>query len=201
MGRRRERALPFVILFLLALAVIVLPLARGVHEARRMVANEDEAVRVLTRLRSAEVVLRAERGHYGWLGDLAQAGLIPDLVVEDEPSPPHVVLDGYRIDVLLPYGHVGGNIVGLVTEADARDRDPTLSQDHVSLVARPLAPAETGWRMYYLDEDDRLFVNEGVTDPESAERNQLPKSQVKEPQPQLSSRPHLWQLAEGIADA
>lgn len=196
--RRSERVLPFVAVFVVALAAIGLFLAREHRRARRIVSNEDEAVAVLQRLRAAQVVYRAQAGRYGWLGELEAAGLLEGLELHESPAPPHVRLTGYRIDVLLPYGRVGGENLGLVGERDPRAADPRLSEAHFALVARPLEPGRSGWRMFYLDEDDRLFLNEGVVDTDSAMRNELPAAQVKRSQPQQSSRPYLWQRADEI---
>lgn len=196
--RRRERPWLFVLVLVLSLAAILVPLATEHQRARRMVANEDASVLVMRRLRSAEIVFHAREGRYAFFEELARADLLQGIDLRQEPAPPHVWTPGYRVDLMLPTGVVGGEHVGIAPQSEGRTPDPLLATKHFSLVSRPTRPMETGWRIYYLDEDDRLFVNEGVVDAESAEKNVLPQSQVKSSQPQQSSRASLWQLLEAV---
>jgi len=198
MQRRSERPWLFLVVFGLAMAAIVVPLVQERLRARRMVANEDTAVEMLRRLRSAEIVFHAREGRYGFYADLTRSDLLQGIDLRQEPAPPHVRTPGYRVDVLLPTGVVEGETVAIATRIEGRTPDPVLASEHFSLVARPTEPTTTGWRIYYLDEDDRLFINEGVVDAESAEKNLLPHSQVKTSQPQQSSRACLWQLLEAV---
>ena len=196
--RRRDGAPLFVLLILAAAAVIIVPLWRQRSQAVEMVHNEDAAMVMVDRVHEAEVRFHAREGRYGWVEDLERAGLLEGFEVVRDGDTFYVASPGYRVDVLLPTARLGSTNVELVVQGGDKPVDFDLASRHVSVVARPVRPMETGWRSYYVDEDDVLYTNEGVADTDGARLNALPKTQVKMSQLLHSSRPMLWQKPEDL---
>lgn len=195
---RRDGAWPFLLLIALAAASVLVPLFWQKLRAEAMVRNEDHAARMVRRVREAQVRFFETEGRYGWVEDLDRAGLLEGFDVRREGDRFYVALGGYRIDVLLPGGRIGGDKVDLVAQGGDRPFDFDLAQRHFAVVARPLEPMVSGWRSYYVDEDDVLYTNEGVTDLDGAKQNALPRIQVKKSVQLHESRPMLWQSPDDL---
>lgn len=191
--KRRDGARLFLVMIVVAAAVILVPLWQQDRHAGEMVRNEDQAVRMIRRVHDAEARFHAREGRYGWIEDLERAGLLEGVRVLREGDVFYAVSPGYRVDVLLPTARLGGSNVELTPQGGRKAVDFELSAEHFSVVARPLVPVETGWRSYYMDEADVLYTNEGVADNESARQNDLPRTQIKASELLHSSRPMLWQ--------
>ncbi|MFV1959869.1 MAG: hypothetical protein ACC662_10700, partial [Planctomycetota bacterium] len=98
------------------------------------------------------------------------------------------------IDVLLPHGRLGASGVALTPRGIGRPPpELSLCRQHMAVVARPLEPGVTGWRMWYLDERGEVYLNEGVVDQVGARRNELPERQITHSEPLQSGSPLLWQ--------
>ena len=152
------------------------------REGRTAVARveaEDLALAAVRRVAAAQAQQHARHGHYGWLEDLRAAGLLGEIAVRELDG----VLVGstprYRLDVLLPAATGTGEAIALVARGDARFSE-RLARLHFSVVARPLDEDEAGWRTYLLDERGRVYVNEGVSDPQTRRLPPLPVVVVPE---------------------
>ncbi len=196
LGKRRERAWPYLVVVAAAAAAIVWPLVRESRRAHAMIEREHEALAALDRVAAAEESLREATGRYGWVEDLERSGRLGGLRVAGPDAGRYVASPGYRVDVLLPWGRLGGRGIGLVPRGGAHPPDDDLSTSHFAVVARPLEPGTSGWRAFYMDEEAVLFLNEGVTDADSAALNPLPETKVHASQPMQSGRALLWQRAD-----
>jgi hypothetical protein len=159
----------------LVVAALVWPQVRG---ARGVVDREDLSRAALLQVRDRELALHEAAGRYGTVRELAEAGLLSDLDVAEGDGGAWVRTDGYRIDVLLPHARLGPGVVGITPDGSGTPIDPDLATRHFAVVARPVEPGVTGFRMWYVDERGDLYLNEGVIDDASAARNDLPTTQV-----------------------
>ena len=89
-------------------------------------------------------------------------------------------------------------MVGIVPRDAHEKPDPKLRTRHVSVVARPLKPGHSGFRMWYVDEQMELYLNEGVVDDVGARINELPAIQVSYSHRLDTARYLLWQLASEV---
>ena len=196
--RRRERLGLFVVITLACLIVVaglILPEYGG---ARRIVAREDAALEALLSVQAAELELHASSGRYGFVRALADAGLLGDLDVTESDGVAWVRTDGYRVEVLLPHGRLGPGTVGIVPEGSENAVDADLATRHFSVVARPLEPGVSGYRMWYVDQRGEVYLNEGVIDDASAALNDLPTTQVLKNASLDTASFLLWQKASGV---
>ena len=197
---RREHTAFFVVVLLVAALLIVAPLLRERQAAASKVENENRALSTLFEVAEAEQRYHDTHGRYGWLGDLARDDLVGGLTLVEEDGRRYVATPGYRIDVLLPHGREGAHGIAIAPRGPGRPPPhPDLVGRHVSMVARPLEPGISGWRMWYLDERGEVFLNEGVVDVEGALANRLPLKQVTTSQQLQSGLPLLWQKLEGLS--
>ncbi|MHC5009729.1 MAG: hypothetical protein ACYTG6_02135, partial [Planctomycetota bacterium] len=159
-ARRREGLGLFLGLIGLCVLVVASQWLEERSHARELVAREDGALTRLEQVIAAQATYRARQGRYGWLEELAVAGLLQGLPVVEEGEGTHVRADGYRIDVLLPRASLGADVVEIGPSWEGQ-ADLSLARKHFAAVARPLEPGVTGWRSWYLDERGELFLNEG----------------------------------------
>jgi hypothetical protein len=195
-GRRREHILwPLAVLALVAAAVPLL--LHGVRrEAEARVRREDEALAAVRAVAAAERVFHAQQGRYGWLEELRDAGLLAALPSAAGPHGLHVTSDGYRLDVLLPSARLPAGEVPIAPR-NAGPPEPTLAARHFAVVARPVRPGQDGFRIWYLDEEDRVFLSEGVSDTEGLRGNPLPPFRVT--RPKEPKEPGLvWRAADAL---
>lgn len=164
-----------------------------------LIAREDQARDALLCVREAQAAYHEQTGRYGWVEDLETAGLLDGLeVVSDAVEGRSVRAEGYRIDVLLPHARLGPGVVGIGPRGGTHPSDPDLARRHFAIVARPLKPGVTGYRMWYVDEHDELYLNEGVLDDEGVALNQLPTTQVIGPVSLDTASFLLWQRASEV---
>jgi hypothetical protein len=177
-ARRREGALPFV-LVLIAVGAFTVSLLFGHRDtARRQVRQEDGALAALGALREAERAHHGATGRYVDVDELARAGrLPPGGTLAGGSEDPHIALPGYRIDVLLPVRLEAGRLVRIARPV-RRAPDATLATRHMTLVARPIRPPEDGYRTYTTDETGATWVAEGVSDDITTQRNPLPDAHL-----------------------
>lgn len=178
-GRRRESLLLSLLVLGAALACVLVLLARVDRSVAEVLARERAAHSAAQRVVQAQTRLLAARGAYGGVADLAAAGLL-DLPLTTVAGATCATLDGYRLDVLLPTGPGIGPLVPVGLPELARP-DAELARKHFAVVARPLEPGRSGYRIWYLDEAGRTFVCEGVSDEEGLAANPLPEFLVTRP--------------------
>ncbi|MGE0191914.1 MAG: hypothetical protein AB7T63_07700 [Planctomycetota bacterium] len=177
-ARRRERTWPFVLVLLGTLAYAAWLLRGHAAEGRAQSSREDAAHEALVALRDAELERRAALGRFATLAELASESRLPSgLGVTDDEGEPHVLVPGYRLDVLLPWRLEGGRLVRVARPA-RHAPDPELAARHMMVVARPLRPARDGYRTYATDESGLVWVSEGVSDDVTAARNPLPDAHL-----------------------
>jgi len=196
--RRRERLGLFLLISLvsvLVVGVLVWPELRG---ARGIVEREDLARAAVLEVQAREAELRERSGRYGFVRALAEAGLLDDLEVVETDGVSWIRTAGYRIEVLLPHARLGPRTVGIIPEGSGMPVHAELATRHFSVVARPLEPAVSGHRMWYVDERGELYLNEGVIDDQSAVRNELPTTQVLENASLDTASYLLWQKASSV---
>ncbi len=197
-GRRSERLGFFFLVILACVAAVAVLIWPTFQAARRIVGREDLARDALLALGKRQIEFHETSGHYGFVGDLAGAGLLEDLEVTETDGVPWVKMDGYRIDVLLPHARLGPGVVAIAPDGSEKPIDADLATRHFSVVARPLEPGVSGYRMWYVDERGELYLNEGVIDDEGAARNELPIVQVVSNATLDTARALLWQKASEV---
>lgn len=176
--RRRERLGLYLLVVLgcfVFIGVFVWPEFLG---SQAMVRREDAAREVLMGIQARELELRESTGHFGFVRELEEAGLLEGYEVAESDGVRWVRVEGYRIEVLLPHGRLGPKVVGIAPDGSGKPVHEDLATRHFSVVARPIEPGVTGYRIWYVDERGELFLNEGVIDDTSCERNALPETQV-----------------------
>jgi hypothetical protein len=176
-GRRRELLLLPLAVLLLAVATVPLVLHLERREARGHVEREDAALAAARAVARAERAFHARHGRYAWLEDVRDAGLLAGLTTVDGPQGLQAESGDYRLDVLLPSAQPVAGEIAIAPRA-AGPADPTLMAKHFVVIARPRRPGVDGFRIWYLDEEDRVFVSEGVVDPEGLRQNPLPLFRV-----------------------
>ncbi len=196
---RREHTLFFSLILIGAAVLIVTPLLKERRVARTKVENENESLGALFDLAEAQARYHETHGRYGWLADLASDDLDAGYPLREEDGRRYVTTPGYRIDVLLPHGREGAAGIAIAPRGPGQPPpDLELVKRHFVLVARPLAPGESGWRMWYLDERGDVYLNEGVVDVSGALLNRLPTKMVLGSQQLHSGRPLLWQRLDDL---
>lgn len=196
---RREHTLFFSLILVGAAVLIVTPLLKEQRVARTKVANENQALGALFALAEAQTRYHEAHGRYGWLADLVSSELVDAYAVREEGGRQYIETPGYRTDVLLPHGREGAAGVAIAPRGPGQPPpDPELVQRHFVLVARPLTPGQSGWRMWYLDERGDVYLNEGVVDVSSALLNRLPTKTIMGSQQLHSGRPLLWQRLDDL---
>ena len=196
---RREHTLFFSLILIGAAVLIVAPLLKERRIAGTKVQNENQALSALFDLAEAETRYHETHGRYGWLGDLVRGDLVEGYVVREEDGRRYLETPGYRTDILLPHGREGAAGVAIAPRGPGQPPpDPELVRRHFVLVARPLAPGQSGWRIWYLDERGEVYLNEGVVDVTGALANRLPNRMVLGSQPLHSGRPLLWQRLDDL---
>ncbi|MCB9825567.1 MAG: hypothetical protein H6806_11465 [Planctomycetes bacterium] len=177
-ARRRERTLPFVLVLLAVVAYATWLLRGHAAEGRALASREDRARDALVLVREAQLARRDAVGSFGTWADLEREAHLPaGMTLLDAHDDAHVVVDGYRLDVLLPWRLEAGRLVR-VARPTRHDPDPELSTRHVLLVARPLQPGKDGYRTYATDETGVVWIAEGVSDDITAARNLLPDAHL-----------------------
>lgn len=196
--RRRER-LGFFLLVILACCIVagvfVWPDLVG---SRGMIEREDAALKTLLRLRALELEHRDATGRFGFVRALEAGGLLGDLEVAETDGLRWVRTDGYRIEVLLPHARLGPDVVAIAPEGSDEPVDEELATRHFSVVARPIEPGVSGYRIWYVDERGELFLNEGVIDDASCALNALPETQVLGNVTLDTASYLLWQRASEV---
>jgi hypothetical protein len=170
-SRRSDRTLVWLLLAAAAVASAAAWAFREGRTARGLVEREDAALAAMDRVAAAEAVHLRERGAYGVLGDLDEAGLLDAVAVARGPDGAHVRTPGYRLDVLLPGKGVALVAPGGVPETEAARR-------RYAVVARPVRPGVTGFRSLYRDERGETWATEGAVDPEALRTTALPDRRV-----------------------
>lgn len=160
MARKREYLWVGLVLAGAALAAFLLLLRDSRRDARARIDLEQAALEHVRAIVRAQRSFHEARGRYGWLDELGRAGLLDGVRVAPDGS---LALAGYRIDVLLPYGLSPREIAQLAPKTAGKS-NPRLERQHFAVVARPWGRGPTGYRSYYVDESEQLFVNEGVRD-------------------------------------
>ncbi len=193
-SRRRERLL-LPLLVALAVGLAVALHLRGVgRRVEGLVLRERRALETARQVLAAESAHLARRGQYAGVAELVATGLL-SLPVGSGAGATWVSVDGYRVDALLPTGPGVGGVLPLGLPGVDRP-DPDLARRHVVVVARPERPGTDGLRAWYLDEEGRLFVAEGVSDEEGLLSNALPPVRVLRPtegrEPGL-----IWRAVDG----
>lgn len=178
-GRRRESLLGSLLVLVAAFACVLGLLVRVDRSVATVLARERSAHAVAQKVVAAQARLLSARGAYGSLAELGAAGLL-DLPLVTVEGATFAVLNGYRHDVLLPTGPGIGPLIPLGLPDLARP-DAELARKHFAVVARPLEPGLSGYRIWYLDEAGRTFVCEGVSDEEGLAANPLPAFLVTRP--------------------
>lgn len=168
MKQRRERALVPLLLVAACAAVFSYALHAGRDVARAHVAREDVAVQTLRAVAQVQARQLEATGRYAWLDELD----LPHAIEEDDVGP-HFFLSGYRFDALLPAQRQTTPAVRVLGKAQGTPHRE-LRTKHFVLVARPADPGRTGYRSFYVDETDLVWINEGVSDEETLRRNPLP---------------------------
>lgn len=156
-----------------AVALLIGTVRREEAVARERVAFEDKALAVVRAVAEAQRRLHADTGTYGWVAALADAGLLKGLSTESRDGYLAVVSPRYRIDLLLPYGIAPGDMALIATRGKGHE-NVELERDHFAVIARPWGEALTGFRTFYLDEKNAIYVSEGVSDVASRSRRPLP---------------------------
>jgi hypothetical protein len=200
-NRRREHLGIFLLVIAICLGVAMVVLVKESGRASALVAREDMARDTLEKVREAQLAFHRQEGRYGWIDELEAAGLLDGLDVGSDEDPPRrwVRSDGYRVDALLPHALLATDVVAIVRRGDGKTVDPELSTRHFSLVARPIEPRRSGHRIWYVDERNELYLNEGVIDDEGAARNLLPSTQVRGSATLATADYLLWQKVEDIS--
>jgi hypothetical protein len=196
-GRRREHLLWPLVVVAAAVAAVPVVLGRERAAATERVAREDAALATARAVAAAERRFHTTNARYGWLEDLHAAGLLTGLATAPGPHGLQVASDGYRLDVLLPSASALRGEVPLAPR-DAGPAEPALAARHFAVVARPERPGEDGFRIWYLGEDGRVFLSEGVSDAEGLRENPLPLFRVTAPKDQTDPGPLFWRLADSL---
>ncbi|MEZ6008537.1 MAG: hypothetical protein R3F05_12335 [Planctomycetota bacterium] len=177
-ARRRERTLPFVLVLLAVVAYATWLLRGHAAEGRAQASREDGARDALVLVREAQLARREAVGRFATWAELErEARLPPGLTLVGAPEDPHTLVEGYRLDVLLPWRLEAGRLVR-VARPTRHDPDPELATRHVLLVARPQQPGKDGYRTYATDESGVVWIAEGVSDDITAARNLLPDAHL-----------------------
>ena len=172
MRQRREWVFVPLLLVGACVAAFAYALHRGREVAQAHVAREDTAVSALRAIAQAQARHHESESRYAWLDDLA----LTHSVHTDDVGP-HVLVDGYRIDALLPAQRQTSPAVEVISKTQGKaHRD--LRGKYFVLVARPADPGKTGYRAFYLDEGGLVWINEGVSDEETLRRNPLPRTHL-----------------------
>lgn len=194
--RRRESLLGSVACLLLVGAVVAFGLARERSAARERIQREAGALEEAHRLGAAQQAFRKRTGRFGWLEELRDAGLLEGRRLRAGPQGLQVLVDGYAIDALLPTGPALAGQVPMGAKA-AGLPEPTLVDRHVALVARPERPGIDGYRIWYVDEEGRTFLCEGVSDVAGLAENGLPPLRVTRSHSQEEPGV-VWRLLEDL---
>ena len=176
--RRRERLLLPLAIVAACAAATVFAVVRQADRAEGLVAREDAALRALEDVAAAEEAYRKRGPAYGWLHQLAAAGLLPGVDGVEERGEPRVLsTDGYGIEVLLPVGRTatGGMRIALPGGAPV---DAALAASQFVVLARPTDPGESGLRTWYVDARGVVRYADGVIDSSGRPRSPLPQSLV-----------------------
>ncbi|MFM8980922.1 MAG: hypothetical protein ACKOSS_10750 [Planctomycetia bacterium] len=157
----------------LALGVgVALVLGRLRGEVRHMHVQEEAALAAARDLLRVELEHRRQAGRFAGLEELAQAGRLPAPPARHAGGPV-LEVPGYTLHVLLP---TGTNAAGEVLLAPPPALgDPLLGARHVAIVARPRVPGQDGYRAWYVDEEGRVFLQEGVSDVEALDESPFPR--------------------------
>jgi len=191
-SRRHERAGLWWGLLLALVTGVLLVLEQQRRQGAEHVAREDAALAAVKSLIAAEQTHRASAGRFAWLEEL---GATLPVATKAGPQGLEGRSPGYRLDVLLPSGRGAGGEILLVTRGGATD--PLLAARHLAVVARPLVPGESGWRIFYADETGRVFVQEGAIDAEGSRENLLPRARLE--RPRSANEPGaVWRLLDDL---
>ena len=192
---RRTRDLILLPLIVAVAAVIWFVVAAGAEtrRAEERVRHEDAALDAVRRIAAAQARHHAAEGRYGWLEDLRRDPALADLAFVSEGTELVVRTPGYRVDVLLPATSSAAQAVTLAPRGEGRLSD-RLARRHMAVVARPWDAEASAWRLWYLDERGRIYVNEGVSDPLTRERPPLPTLRVPDPGGVDATGMRFWPL-------
>jgi hypothetical protein len=191
--RARERLWIPVLAVLAALAVFGGLVLHARRTAASRVAREDEALRLLKRVASAEADYHRRNGRYAWLAALRAAGLLHGVAVKRDAAALVASTGSYRLDVLLPWRLGAGD--GLrIAPRSAGHANEELERSHFALVVRPWDGALSGWRSYCTDETGRVYVNEGISDPRTRMRPPLPDMHLSRGDVRDSGGMRWWPL-------
>jgi hypothetical protein len=194
-GRRREHVLWAVAVVALSVAVVPLALDREREQSTARVTREDAALAAARAVAEAERAFHAKNGRYGWLEELRAAALLAEWPTVAGPHGMQVASDGYRLDVLLPRAAALREEIPIAPR-DAGPAEPTLSSKHFAVVARPVKPGVDGFRIWYVDEEGRVFLSEGAVDTQGLRENPLPPLRVNGPD---AKKPGLvWRWADDV---
>lgn len=174
-SKRRERLWIYGLVVVACTVGFVAHVSGLAQQAAVLVRNEDAARARLLDVVEAQARHQARTGRFGTLEELAGAGDLGTETVRPGPDGvPCLAEAGYRIDVLLPDRRAGEGRVFLVIGSEG-EIHADLRKKHFAAVARPLAPAKSGFRTLYVDETGQVFVSEGVSDEPSRATNPLPR--------------------------
>ena len=168
MQKRRERLLLPSLLILGCVAAFVWALHTGRETARGQARREDQALAMLHTIAEAQHSHHKQSGRYNWLDSLSLS--VP---IQTDEKGSYFEHADYRFDALLPAKRQVSAAVQLATQS-AKSEHRELRAQHFVLIARPVQPGISGYRTFYLDETNFVWVNEGVSDEETLHRNPLP---------------------------
>lgn len=149
-------------------------------EVADLVRAEDAAKATVGEVFEAQKRHRTHTGQFGTLAELATGGELTGVeVVEDEDAAPGFVRHGYRFELLLPDSKSGEGHLRMIRDLDREGRPSvSLRKHHHMIVARPVEPGQTGFRILYMDEAGDLWVSEGVSDEAQRNVNPLPRAHL-----------------------
>jgi len=184
----RHRSLRFGLLEAVVLGSILAGgalVARALKDADAVIGREEAALAFVRRIGAMEATFKESRRldrngdgqpEYGSLEDLHRADLL-EAAPRTDAAGPHLVIEGYRVEVLLP------------TEADPTGRrvltrlpgraDGRLAAQQFVVVAVPSGEGRAlrGW---YLDAQGWLYGAEGVYDPDRDPTSPPPRLELRE---------------------
>jgi hypothetical protein len=184
----RHRSLRFGLLEAVALGSVLAGgalVARALRDADTVIGREEAALAFVRRVGEMQKEFKESRRldrnrdgqpEYGSLEDLHDAGLL-EADPRADAAGPHVLLEGYRVEVLLPAeaDPTGRRVLTrLPSRADGR-----LSAQQFAVVAVPSGEVRA-LRSYYLDAHGWLYGAEGVYDPDRDPTSPPPRLELRE---------------------
>lgn len=173
---------------------VLLALGRLRGAGLHMEAQEDAALAAARELLAVQRRHREQAGRFASLEELAAAGRLATPLASRDGRPA-LAAGGYTLHVLLPTTLNAAGEVQLALPPAAGD--PLLCAQHVAIVARPREPGVDGYRAWYVDEEGRVFLQEGVSDLDAL--HEMPYPRVRLPALNTKSGTGAaWQALESL---